>query len=196
MKIYSLFFKRILDVLLALIALIFLFPVLLLVAIFIKIDTKGSIFYIKERVGKDQKLFKFYKFRTMIDKERSQYKQVFEGDSEITKVGSVLRRTKIDELPQLLNVLIGDMSIVGPRPCLPKMKHRFGENWEKRFKEKPGLSSLAAVKGSIYLTFEEKGYWDKYYVDNLSFFLDVKIILKTIRIVLIGEKTLFNNQVK
>lgn len=196
MKIYSLFFKRIIDVLLVLIALIFLFPVLLLVAIFIKIDTKGSIFYIKERVGKDQKLFKFYKFRTMIDKERSQYKQVFEGDSEITKVGSVLRRTKIDELPQLLNVLIGDMSIVGPRPCLPMMKHRFGENWEKRFKEKPGLSSLAAVKGSIYLTFEEKGYWDKYYVDNLSFFLDVKIILKTIRIVLIGEKKLFNNQVK
>ncbi|TCI91742.1 sugar transferase [Tenacibaculum sp. M341] len=189
---YNLFFKRVFDILLSLVALLFLFPVLLLVVFCIKIDSKGSVFYIKKRLGKDQKLFKFYKFRTMTDKERSQYKQVFEGDSEITRVGAFLRRTKIDELPQLLNVFIGDMSIIGPRPCLPKMKERFGKHWEERFKVKPGLSSLAAVKGSIYLTFEEKGYWDKYYVDNLSFILDVKIILKTIRIVLIGEKKLFN----
>ncbi|WBX76159.1 sugar transferase [Tenacibaculum ovolyticum] len=191
MKVYSFFLKRVFDILLALIALIFLFPILLLVSVFIKMDTKGSFFYIKERVGKNEKLFKFYKFRTMTDRDRSQYKQVFEGDSEITKVGSVLRRTKIDELPQLLNVLKGDMSIIGPRPCLPNMKERFGVDWKDRFGVKPGLSSLAAVKGSIYLSFEEKGYWDKYYVDNLSFFMDIKIILKTIRIVLMGEKKLF-----
>ncbi|CAA0219604.1 Exopolysaccharide biosynthesis polyprenyl glycosylphosphotransferase [Tenacibaculum maritimum] len=191
MKLYSCFFKRIIDVLLALTALFFLSPVLFLVLVLIKIGSRGSVFYIKERVGKNERLFKFYKFRTMTDKDRNQYKQVFEGDSEITKVGAILRRTKIDELPQLLNVLKGDMSIIGPRPCLPNMKERFGVNWRDRFRVKPGLSSLAAVKGSIYLSFEEKGYWDKYYVDNLSFFMDLKIILKTIRIVFIGEKKLF-----
>lgn len=193
---YKHFFKRILDIVLALTALLFLFPILLLVVILIKIDSKGSVFYIKERVGENEMLFDFYKFRTMTDVDRSQYKQVYQGDSEITKVGAVLRRSKIDELPQLLNVLIGDMSIIGPRPCLPNMQHRFGKYAEERFKAKPGLSSLAATKGSIYLTFEEKGYWDKYYVDNISFIMDIKIILKTIKVVVVGEAKMFNKNKK
>ncbi len=188
---YKNFLKYVLDFVISLVVLIIILPLLVVIAIAIKLDSKGTVFYVKERLGKDEKPFLFYKFRTMTNVDRNQYEQVFEGNSEITRVGSILRRTKMDELPQLFNVLKGDMSIVGPRPCLPKIKEKFGEHWKERFKIKPGLTSLAATKGSIYLTFEDKGYWDMVYVKQRSFFMDIDIIFKTVKIVLFGEKKLF-----
>lgn len=192
---YYKFFKHKIDFIASLIAIILLMPLLLIIVIVIKLDSKGSIFYIKKRLGKNEEVFEFYKFRTMTDIDRDQYVQIFQGDSQITRVGGFLRRTKFDELPQLFNVIKGDLSIVGPRPCLPNMKDKFGSNKNFRFKVKPGLTSLAAIKGSIYLTWEEKGNWDMEYVKNLSFLTDIKIIFNTIRVVLLGEKKLFENKI-
>ncbi len=193
MSLYKSVFKRLFDIFLAIISLILLFPFLLIVSILIKIDTKGPILYIQKRLGKNESLFDLYKFRSMTDKHRENHRQIFEGDVEVTRAGRFLRRTKLDELPQLMNVIFGEMSIIGPRPCLVSTKESFGKYAEKRFDVKPGISSLAATKGSIYLSWEEKGYWDEYYVNNVSFKLDALIIFKTINVVIFGEKKMFKN---
>ena len=135
-----------------------------------------------------------FKFRTMTHENHNLNIQVFAGDDRITRVGAILRRLKLDELPQLMNVLKGDMSIIGPRPCLPKIKEKFGKYANERFKVRPGLTSLAAIKGSIYLTWEEKGFFDVYYVNNLSFLLDFKIILQTMKVLIVGERRLFKGK--
>lgn len=191
---YIKFFKPILDFILSLFAVIILSPIFLITALCIKIDSKGPVLFKQKRLGKDEKEFVLYKFRSMTDKDRSKTEhQVFEGDPEITKVGRFIRRTKIDELPQLLNILKGEMAIIGPRSCLPKVRSYFGQYSDIRFKVKPGLSSLAALHGSIFLSWEEKGYWDKYYVEHISFITDIKVIVGTIKVLLIGEEKLFNS---
>ena len=189
---YTVFFKSLIDLILSFLGLIFMFPLFFIIGIIIKVTSDGPAFFLQERVGKDEKIFRLYKFRTMTNKKRDINDQIFEGNKEITYIGEILRRFKIDELPQLINVLKGEMSIIGPRPCLPELKDKFGEFSKYRFTAKPGLTSLAAIKGSIYLTMEEKGYYDYYYVKNLSFKLDTKIILKTISIIMVGEKKLFS----
>jgi len=191
---YKYFLKRFIDIILSGFSLVILFPLFIIVVILIKVDSSGPIFYTQNRLGKKGRLFLLYKFRSMTNKKRTSHKQVFAGDPEVTKVGNVLRRLKIDELPQLMNVLWGDMSIVGPRPCLPEVKVKFGEYADKRLDVKPGLSSLAAIKGSIYLSWEEKGYWDVYYTDNYSLSLDIKIILNTFKVIVLGEKKLFEKK--
>ena len=192
---YIKFFKPVIDFLLALIVIILLSPVLIITAVCIKLDSKGPVLFKQTRLGKNEKEFMLYKFRSMTDKDRSKSEhQVFEGDPEITKVGQFIRRTKIDELPQLLNILKGEMAIIGPRACLPKVKSYFGQYSEIRFKVKPGLSSLAALHGSIFLSWEEKGYWDKYYVEHISFITDIKVIAGTVKVMLIGEEKLFNKK--
>ena len=188
---YKYFLKEIIDIFFSTLLLILFFPLFILIGVLIKIDSKGPVFFKQIRLGKDEKLFKLFKFRSMTDKDHDNNGQIFSNDIEITKVGLILRRFKIDELPQLLNVVKGDMSIIGPRPCLPRIKNKFGKYANNRFKVKPGLTSLAAVKGSIFLSWEEKGYYDSLYVKNLSFLLDLRIVLNTIRVLIIGEKKLF-----
>lgn len=124
----------------------------------------------------------------MLDLKRTSEIQVYGNNSEITTVGKLLRRLKIDELPQLINVLKGDMSFIGPRPCLPELRNEFDENGWERLKVRPGLSGLAQINGNIYLSWEERWKYDAEYVSKQSFILDIKIILKTFLIVIFGEK--------
>jgi undecaprenyl phosphate N,N'-diacetylbacillosamine 1-phosphate transferase len=124
----------------------------------------------------------------MVNKSRDLSIQTLNSDPEITKVGRIIRRIKIDELPQLINVFLGDMSLVGPRPCLPSLQASFNVNGKKRLEVKPGITGLAQINGNIYLTWEDRWKFDALYVKNQSFFLDFKILLKTVLIVIIGEK--------
>lgn len=186
---YNHFFKRVFDFILSLIALIILSPLLLIVIIAIKIDSKGPIFYFQTRVGRNMKEFNLYKFRTMTDKKRDPSKeQTYKDNPEITKVGYYLRRLKIDELPQLINVLVGDMALIGPRPALPSLYKDYGEKAAKRVRVRPGLSGLSQTRGNIFLTWEERFKYDNEYVDRMSFLLDVSIIIKTFLIVIFGEE--------
>lgn len=185
--IYKRFFKPLIDYLLAIMGIILVLPILILTAILIKLESPGPIIFTQERLGLNFKVFKVYKFRSMTHKKREFDKQIFEGDPEVTKLGNYLRRLKIDELPQLFNILKGDMSLVGPRPSLPNLKDKFNEDGEYRVKVKPGVTNLAAVNGSIYLSWPERWVFDRYYVENLSFKLDLEIMFKTIIVVFMGE---------
>lgn len=192
--IYLRFFKRLFDFILVFIALIMLFP-LFIIIIFISfwMPDFESVFFLQPRVGLNEKVFSIFKFRSMNDKLGDDGK-LLPDNLRLTSWGAFLRRYKIDELPQLINVLIGDMAIVGPRPCLPSMKDRFGRYGSHRFHLRPGLTSLAAVKGSVYLDWEKKGIYDYLYVRRASLALDLFIIMKTVVVIFIGEKKLFNKQ--
>lgn len=174
--------KRVFDLLLSSIALILLLPVLILTALFIKKDG-GSVFFLQNRVGLDGKLFRIFKFRSMIvgaDKVGGYSTCV--GDVRITKVGKFIRRTSIDELPQLLNVLIGDMSIVGPRPNVPQqIKEYTAEDWNRRNSVKPGITGLAQVKHRSSASMEQRLALDLEYVESSSLLLDFQLILLTVK---------------
>jgi lipopolysaccharide/colanic/teichoic acid biosynthesis glycosyltransferase len=163
-------------------------PILLLCMLLVKLDSRGPVFYNQERLGKGGRLFKVFKLRTMTDKVRTSHTEVLKGNSELTRVGSVLRRSKLDELPQILNVLRGEMSLVGPRPALPSQIAEFNEDGRRRLEVRPGLTGLAQVNGNIYLSWPERWIYDRRYVEKLSFALDFSILLKTISIVLLGEE--------
>ena len=183
-----LIFKRLIDVLASLVILLFLFPFLILVVFLIKIDSKGPIFYLQSRVGKNGHLFKVYKFRTMTNKQRDpNAKQTFWDDPDITRIGGLLRRFKIDELPQIWNVFVGDMSLVGPRPALPSLYEKYGDLANKRCCVRPGMTGWAQVNGNIYLPWEKRLLLDSEYVDRISFMFDLRILVKTVAIVLLGE---------
>ena len=190
---YKFFFKRIIDVLVSIFFLLIIIPLFLFVIILIKIDSKGPIFYCQDRLGINGNIFRLFKFRTMSHKIRQNHTQTYEGDPEITRIGSVLRRLKIDELPQLINILLGNMSLVGPRPCLPELLVKFNDDAYSRLKVKPGLTGLAQINGNIYLSWEERWIYDKKYVENISFLLDLKILCKTFLIVIFGEKKFKKN---
>ena len=187
---YELYFKRLFDWLFSLFMILILFIPFIIVSILIKIDSKGSIFFMQERLGKNKIPFNVYKLRTMSNKKRK-IEQVYKNDAEITGVGYYLRRFKIDEMPQVINIFLGDMAIIGPRPCLPNVLEKYNLD-DYRFKVRPGLSSIAGVNGSIYLSWEEKWWYDKYYVKNLNFLLDLKIFLKTFLIIFQGEDKFIN----
>lgn len=205
------FLKRVSDILIALLSLLFIAPIGLIIGILIKLDSRGGIFFKQERVGMDGRIFLCYKFRTMradadenIHREAYQknisgafeanagsaHKPVFgkvKNDPRITKIGGILRRTSLDELPQLINVLKGDMSIVGPRPPIP-YEVEFYEIWHrKRLDMKPGMTGLWQVSGRNRLTFEEMVRIDLYYIENWSLWLDLKIILLTLPAVFRGD---------
>lgn len=184
---YNFFLKRVLDFIIALIILVFILPLLLISAALIKITSKGPLFFFQSRVGLNGEIFKIFKFRTMTDEVRIASKEILKGNSEVTKVGYYLRRFKIDELPQLFNVLKGDMSLIGPRPCLPEHVRELNDDGMFRLNVRPGMTGLAQVNGNIYLTWEERWKYDRLYVENLSFLGDLKIIILTIAIVLYGE---------
>ena len=184
---YNCLFKRIFDVFISSLSILALFPLLTIVSIVIKFDSSGPVLFVQKRLGLNQRHFSVFKFRTMLNKDRDYEEQVYKDNHEITRIGYYLRRYKIDELPQIFNVLIGDMSIVGPRPSLPRIAEKFNLDPKLRYSVKPGLTSLAGVNGSIYLTWEEKWWYDEYYVKNVSLLLDLSIILKTVLVVILGE---------
>ena len=182
-------FKRLFDFLISFAILLLLFPLFIIVAVLIKLDSKGPIFYLQSRVGENGRVFRIYKLRTMTNKERDpNVKQTYLQDPDVTRIGGLLRRFKIDELPQIWNVFIGDMSLVGPRPALPSLYEKFGEIAKKRCEVRPGMTGWAQVNGNIYLPWEERLCLDREYVDRMSFMLDLRILVKTVSIVLFGEE--------
>ena len=185
--------KRILDCILATIALIILSPIYLIIAIAVKIDSKGPVFFGHTRIGKNGKIIKIYKYRTMVTnaeelikqftpEQMKEYKENFklENDPRITKVGKFLRKTSLDELPQLLNIIQGDLALIGPRPVVKRELEKYGENTGKFLSVTPGLTGNWAASGRSNTTYEERMKMELWYVDNISFITDVKIFFKTI----------------
>ncbi|WP_086479559.1 sugar transferase [Oceanospirillum sanctuarii] len=181
-------FKRLLDIVVAASLILLLSPMFILVILGIRLSSSGSIFYTQERLGFRGRVFKLYKFRSMTNAKRDLSVQVHQGSDEITAIGHWIRRFKIDELPQLLNVLSGDMSLVGPRPCLPSLQASFNSDGHRRLEVRPGLTGLAQVRGNIYLDWPERWQLDRQYVDDLSLVLDIKILFRTVLIVILGEQ--------
>lgn len=187
-SIYRSGLKRCVDLALCLPIALCLTPLAAIVAVLIKLDSHGPVFFVQERLGRFGSTFRTYKFRTMTDRPRVAHTEVLPGHSEVTRVGHWLRRFKIDELPQIWNILNGDMSLVGPRPALPEAIHEYNVNGLRRLIERPGLTGLAQVNGNIYLSWPERWTYDAEYVDRVSFSLDLSIVLKTIAVVLCGEE--------
>jgi lipopolysaccharide/colanic/teichoic acid biosynthesis glycosyltransferase len=179
--------KRLLDIFLSILALVVLFPFFLLMAIAIRLETPGPIFYTQDRLGVRGKIFRAVKFRTMTHAARVPDHEILPSDPEVTRVGAFLRRYKLDELSQLVNVLTGEMSVIGPRPALPRQLAEYDETGRKRLLVKPGLSGLAQVNGNIYLTWPERWQFDARYVENYSLGLDLWIIWRTIAVMILGE---------
>lgn len=198
-KIYE-FSKKCSDLILSIIALILFSPIFIIIIIVIRIDSKGNAIFGHERIGIDGKKIKIYKFRTMFsnskeifenftDEQKKEYYANFklDNDPRITKVGKFLRKTSLDELPQLINIIKGDMSIVGPRPIVKKEIEKYGDFFETVFSVIPGLTGYWQANGRSDTTYEERVQMDLYYVENRSLLLDIKIIFKTIFSVLKKE---------
>jgi exopolysaccharide biosynthesis polyprenyl glycosylphosphotransferase len=197
---WPLVFKRLLDITASLALLILLAPMLLVFAILVRFDSPGPVFFVHERVGLNKRKFKMYKFRTMVahaEKEQANLEKYNEADGpvfkikddpRVTRLGKYFRKASIDELPQLLNVLKGDMSLVGPRPLPKRDYHRFDEDWlRRRFSVRPGITCLWQINGRSSVSFQEWMLLDMRYIDGWSFWLDLKILAKTIPAVLRGS---------
>ena len=176
---YAKYFKRILDFILSLIAIIILSPVLLIVAILVRIKLGSPVIFKQERPGKNEKIFTLYKFRTMTDK-KDENGNLLPDSERLTKFGKALRSTSLDELPELFNILKGDMAIVGPRPLAVQYLPYYTKEEKHRHNVRPGLTGLAQVNGRNCLSWEERFKYDIKYVRNISILQDLKIILKTI----------------
>lgn len=193
-SIYARAIKPVVGYFVALIVLIIVSPILLFTAAIIVVDSPGPVFFKQGRLGMNGRVFLLYKFRSMYhEPSRISNKQTFAGDPDVTRVGGIIRRLKIDELPQLFNVLLGDMALVGPRPSLPNLKEKFDENGTFRILVKPGLTGLAAVNGSVFISWPERWVFDRYYVEHLSYWLDLKIIFRTIVVLLMGERFFYKS---
>jgi undecaprenyl phosphate N,N'-diacetylbacillosamine 1-phosphate transferase len=186
--------KRLIDIIFSLIVLIVLLPIWIIVAILIKVTSPGPVFFLQDRPGQYKKIFKVYKFRTMRLGSEKMVKgqEVMKDDDRITSIGKYLRRSKIDEIPQVLNVLKGEMSLVGPRPERIASLEEYDDEISKRLNMRPGMTGLAQVSGNIYLDLQERYRLDVYYVDNYSLWLDIKIIFRTVGVVLFGEDRYIN----
>ncbi|MFQ9766175.1 MAG: sugar transferase [Thomasclavelia ramosa] len=183
---YKLFFKRFFDFILSLIAIIMLSPVYLIVIVLVRIKLGSPVFFTQKRPGKDEKIFKMYKFRTMTN-EVDENGNLLPDDKRLTKFGKLLRSTSLDELPELFNILKGDMSIVGPRPLLVRYLPLYNEYQKHRHNARPGFTGWAQCNGRNSISWEEKFDLDVYYVNHITFLLDVKIIFKTVKTVLCRE---------
>lgn len=184
---YRYFLKRFVDFLLAFCALTVLWPILLVIAVWLHFANKGAgAFFLQERPGKDAKIFKVIKFKTMTD-ERDADGKLLPDAQRLTKVGRIVRSLSLDELPQLINVLKGDMALIGPRPLLPKYLPLYSPEQFRRHEVRPGITGWAQVNGRNNISWARKFELDVWYVDHLSFWLDVKIVFTTIRRVLFRE---------
>ncbi len=191
---YKTIVKRILDVTLSFIGLVILSPVLLLVTLLLAIANKGNPLFFQIRPGKHEKLFKIIKFKTMNDKVDKEG-NLLPDAQRLTKIGSFVRKTSIDELPQLINVLKGDMSLIGPRPLLPEYLPLYNQKQKKRHNVRPGITGWAQINGRNAISWEEKLALDVWYVNNLSSKLDLQIIVKTIKKVIVKDGISSNNSV-
>lgn len=179
--------KRVLDIIVSLAAILLTGGILALSAIAIAFSSKGPIFFLQNRAGLKGQPFKIFKLRTMhVNKNRS-IGQTTNSDPEVFFIGKLLRRLKIDELPQIFNVLVGDMSIVGPRPCLMETAREMPDWAKARFNVRPGITGLAQINGNIALSWEERWRYDVLYTNTHTVLGDISIILKTILVVLLGE---------
>lgn len=185
MRAFNLFLKRTFDVVVSLFAIIFLtvIPVLIVVPIIIKLTSKGPAMFNQTRIGKNGKPFVMYKFRTMITERYDENGNEIMSEDRITKIGRILRKTSLDELPQLFNVLNGTMSIIGPRPMLDYQAPRCIGDENMRFEMRPGLTGYAQVKGRNDIQWEERIQYDIEYVKTYTFWLDIVIIFKTVLLV-------------
>jgi exopolysaccharide production protein ExoY len=195
--------KRALDVFAALAFFVVFLPLYLAVALGICLTSRGPIFYVQERMGRHGRVFRFYKFRSMVENSDEVFSSFLDSDSEarsqwekyqkldrdprITWFGRFIRRTSLDELPQFWNVLTGDMSLVGPRPCMPNQRGLYGAHWRAYCAVRPGLTGLWQVSGRNRLTYEQRVQLDAKYVKNWSLLLDVHILLRTVGVVLTGH---------
>lgn len=183
---YKRFIKRPMDFLLSLIAIIVLSPVFLIVAFLVRIKLGSPILFMQQRPGLNEKIFTMYKFRTMTD-QCDENGNLLPDEVRLTKFGKFLRSTSLDELPELFNILKGDMSIIGPRPLLIEYLPLYNEHQKRRHEVRPGLSGLAQINGRNAISWEEKFKLDVEYIDNISFLGDLKIILLTFKKVFIRE---------
>lgn len=183
---YRTFIKRLLDFLLSLIAIIILSPVMLILIVMVKCRIGSPVFFKQERPGKNEIIFKMYKFRTMTN-EMDENGNLLPDDQRLTSFGKFLRSTSLDELPELFNILKGDMSIIGPRPLLVKYLPLYNEEQKHRHDVLPGLTGWAQVNGRNAISWEKKFEYDVWYVKNTNFILDFKILLMTLKKVLIRD---------
>lgn len=183
---YKSFFKRILDFIASFIAIIIFSPIFMLVALLLLLNNKGSVFFFQKRPGKNEQIFKVVKFKTMTDKKDKNGNLLPDAD-RLTNLGKFVRKTSLDELPQLINVLKGDMSLIGPRPLLPEYLPLYNNTQKRRHSVKPGITGWAQVNGRNAISWGKKFEYDVWYVDNMSFFLDLKIIALTILKVIKSE---------
>jgi undecaprenyl phosphate N,N'-diacetylbacillosamine 1-phosphate transferase len=184
---YKHFFKRLFDLILSFIALIILSPLLIIVTLWLHFANHGAgAFFFQQRPGKDAKIFKVIKFKTMTD-ERDSEGNLLPDAQRLTKIGKFVRSTSIDELPQLINVLKGDMALIGPRPLLVQYISRYSKEQARRHEVRPGITGWAQCNGRNAISWQEKFKLDVWYVDHCSFILDIKIIFVTIKKVFVRE---------
>ena len=186
MTVFQKIFKRVFDLLLSLAALLIFFPFGLLISLLIKIDSPGPVFFTQLRVGKDSQDFLIYKFRTMVvnAEKKGAGLEIEKGDSRITRMGKFLRISSLDEFPQFINILKGEMSFIGPRPTVRSQVKKYDKEQLRRLNVKPGITGLAQVSGRNSLSWPERIEKDLEYIDNYSVFLDIRIFFKTFLVVL------------
>lgn len=189
---YKKYLKSVLDFLVALVAIIVLSPLFVLIILFLFFANNGSPFFFQKRPGKNGVVFKIVKFKTMNDKKDKEG-NLCSDEIRLTKIGSFVRKTSLDELPQLINVLKGDMSLIGPRPLLVQYLELYSDYHKRRHEVKPGITGWAQVNGRNAISWGQKFDYDIFYVDNLSFVLDVKILFLTIKKVVLKEGINSNN---
>ena len=183
---YRNYLKRLMDFTLGVIGTIGAMPILIPTGILLAIANRGTPFFIQKRPGKNGKIFTIVKFKTMNDRKDAEG-NLLPDHIRLTKIGKIVRKTSIDEIPQLWNVLKGDMSLVGPRPLLPEYLKLYNDFQKRRHEVRPGITGWAQVNGRNAVSWQQKFEYDVWYVDNLSFWLDVKILIKTIKKVIISE---------
>lgn len=183
---YRNYFKTLLDKLLSLLGIVLLSPVFIVVFVVLFFNNKGKVFFVQNRPGKNGKIFKIIKFKTMNDKKDAQGNLLSDAD-RLSVFGKIVRKTSLDEIPQLINVLLGNMSLIGPRPLLPEYLPLYNDFQKKRHLVKPGITGWAQVNGRNAITWQKKFELDVWYVNNLSFWLDIKIIFLTIKKVFVSE---------
>ncbi len=187
MSIYKSCLKRIIDFILVLCVLLIIWPIMLIITVWLHFANKGAgVFFYQDRPGKNGKIFKVIKFKTMTDERDANGKLLPDAD-RLTKVGRFVRSTSIDELPQLLNVLKGDMALIGPRPLLPRYLALYTREQARRHEVRPGITGWAQVNGRNAISWTKKFEYDVWYVDHCSFMLDLKIVFMTIKKILIRE---------
>ena len=191
---YKLFFKRLLDFLASLVGLLLLTPIFIIVTIGLFFANHGKPFFFQARPGKNGNIFNIVKFKTMNDKKDAKGDLLSDAE-RLTKIGSFVRKTSLDELPQLINVIKGEMSLIGPRPLLPQYLKFYSDFQNRRHEVKPGITGWAQVNGRNAISWEQKFELDVWYVNNLNFLLDIKILLLTIKKVFIREGIAFDQEI-